>query len=73
MGRLLDLAGGISPPVRARAREATDKEAQEILRLLTLLLPGEAHPDLPEALALALANPDAHLEGLRASRPPPAP
>lgn len=54
----------------ARAREATSEEACEIRQMLAMLLPGMDHPDYPEALALALASPDAHLEGLRGSRPP---
>ena len=58
--------GKSSPPVRA----VSSTDEAELRRLLRLLLrhegPGD-HADFPEALALALADPVAHLECFRAS------
>lgn len=51
----------------ARIAIANPSQAQEIRRLLALLLPGSDHPDFPEALALALADPVRHLESFRLS------
>lgn len=62
MGYLLNLA-------KRAPREPSAVEA-EIRALLALQMP-ETDPDFSEALALALANPAVHLEGLRASTPAP--
>lgn len=40
---------------------------REVRALLVRLLPGEDHPDFGKALALALADPESHLRGLRCS------
>lgn len=55
---------------RLNLTTATSAERKEIRRHLIRLMPGEDHPDFPEAFALATANPEVHLMGLRASCPP---
>lgn len=58
--------GGESVATVAAVAVATGADEREICRLLALWCP-EGHPDRAEALALALASPEVHLEGLRAT------
>ncbi len=47
----------------------TAEQEREIRAHLARLLPGAEHPDFPEALAVALADPGAHLRAFRRSAP----